>query len=154
MHSEAGTYILVLDAAATTTLSVGQQGEMAIEPGWYLYVGSAFGPGGVRARVRRHARSQATHWHIDYLRPVTTLRAVWYTHDAARRECDWASVLAARPGVDIPLEGVGATDCACAAHLLHQATAPALDAFREAVTAHIPNHAPIHSASLPIASDE
>ena len=34
----------------------------------YLYGGAANGPGGIRARVRRHVkREKPVHWHIDWL---------------------------------------------------------------------------------------
>ena len=37
-----------------------------LAPGCYVYAGSARGPGGIRARVRRHLRPDKTpHWHID-----------------------------------------------------------------------------------------
>lgn len=40
-----------------------------LAPGLYLYVGSAYGPGGLRARLRRHLEGvrKRLKWHIDYL---------------------------------------------------------------------------------------
>lgn len=39
-----------------------------IREGIYVYVGSARGPGGLRARLKRHMRiSKKLFWHIDYL---------------------------------------------------------------------------------------
>jgi hypothetical protein len=47
-----GTYALVLSLDSATTLRVGRRGAYRIEPGFYVYVGTAFGPGGVKARRR------------------------------------------------------------------------------------------------------
>ena len=113
---------------------------MTARPGWYIYIGSAFGPGGVRARVHRHRRrAKRTHWHIDHLRKITTLVEVWYTHDPTPREHDWARALAASPGATIPLPGFGASGCRCATHLLFFTARPALRAFRRRLGAHEPH---------------
>jgi Uri superfamily endonuclease len=54
-------------------LSVGRLGEFDLVPGFYAYVGSAFGLGGLRARIGHHPESTAEpHWHIDYLLKVET----------------------------------------------------------------------------------
>ena len=61
-----GTYILILQTQTERMIPVGRLGVMAVRPGWYVYVGSAFGPGGVKGRVGHHARPQTKpHWHID-----------------------------------------------------------------------------------------
>lgn len=73
MRAECGTYLLVLRSHGEATVQVGRWGPLAVRPGVYLYVGSAFGPGGVRARVGRHLRMRKKpHWHLDYLRPLAT----------------------------------------------------------------------------------
>ena len=70
-----GTYALVLSASACQKFAVGRLGTLTVEPGFYLYVGSAFGPGGLAARVGRHCRREKTcRWHVDYLRAVTHTR--------------------------------------------------------------------------------
>lgn len=144
MQATPGTYALLLHADAERTIEVGALGEMTTTPGVYVYVGSAFGPGGLRARVRRHARADGTlHWHVDYVRAVTTLEAVWYTHDAERRECKWAAALRGGRGATVPMQGFGASDCACPAHLVAFDEAPPFDAFREQMMDVATDHAPI-----------
>jgi Uri superfamily endonuclease len=139
-----GTYALLLRADAPQVLEVGALGEMTVRPGVYVYVGSAFGPGGVRARVRRHARGDgARHWHVDHLRAVTTLEAAWYTHDPTRRECAWAAALRDMPDAEMPLGGFGASDCDCPAHLVALPSAPSFAAFRDRVRGAGPDHAPL-----------
>ncbi len=72
-----GTYVLVLDSTGYLGIQIGRWGLLETCPGTYLYVGSAFGPGGLRARISRHAKTKkAKHWHIDYLRETVHLKHV------------------------------------------------------------------------------
>jgi Uri superfamily endonuclease len=148
VRNDSGTYLLWLRVDTEQSLEVGALGEVEVQPGWYAYAGSAFGPGGVRARVERHVRGDgATHWHVDYLRAAAALTAVWFTHDDARRECDWAQVLRdladEPPGTSVPISGFGATDCDCPAHLVHFDDPPSLATFRRRLHATFPNHAAV-----------
>jgi len=143
-RAEPGTYALLLRADTAQRLEIGALGTMTVRPGAYVYVGSAFGPGGVRARVRRHARDDgARHWHVDFLRAVTRLEAVWYTHDPTRRECVWATGLRRRPDAAVPLGGFGASDCDCRSHLVVLPSPPSLASFRARLREARPEHAPI-----------
>ena len=54
-----GSYVLVLRADLPARLAIGSLGELEIRPGYYLYTGSAFGPGGLRARAGRHLAGRA-----------------------------------------------------------------------------------------------
>ncbi len=141
MRSEGGTYALLLYARRASSVRAGRLGELGIRRGTYVYVGSAFGPCGVLARVRHHQRvSSAPHWHIDYLRPPGRNREVWYSHDPARREHQWARAVAAESGASIPLSGFGASDCNCEAHLFFFGAAPSLRAFRSRIRRDNPEH--------------
>ncbi len=100
------------------TISVGKLGTFGVRPGFYVYVGSALGPGGLAAGVGRHARQEKTlRWHVDYLRAVTDLVEVWFRPGRRRRECSWAERLAGMPGAGTPMPGFGASDCGCRSHL-------------------------------------
>jgi len=113
---------------------VGRLGSLAIEPGYYLYVGSAFGPGGVRARVLRHwRRDKPSHWHIDYLRDYMEPVCTWISYDPVRLEHRWAKSLAVMPGMR-PIIGFGCTDCQCSSHLFCTRTKPDLGHFSRVVT--------------------
>jgi len=69
--AQPGTYVLVLRLSRATTLRVGRLGEFDFPCGLYLYVDSAQGTGGLRARLTRHWRAhKPLHWHVDYLREV------------------------------------------------------------------------------------
>ncbi|MCS4038555.1 GIY-YIG nuclease family protein [Salinibacter ruber] len=141
MTDAPGTYALLLQNEERQEIEVGALGAMTVRPGVYVYVGSAFGPGGLRARVGRHARGDgALHWHVDYLRAATALEAVWYTHDPERRECTWAAVLRALPGASVPVDGFGASDCTCPAHLVRFEAAPSVSPFRTRLRGECPDH--------------
>ncbi len=149
MNDAPGTYALFLRADTEQTIEVGALGTMRVSPGTYVYVGSALGPGGLAARVRRHARGDGTlHWHVDYLRAVTTLSAVWYTYDAERRECVWAAHLRRHPDSTVPLEGFGASDCECASHLVAVNPAPLFARFQQQMQTEIAEHSPIYRHEL------
>ena len=148
MTDAPGTYALLLRSKTQRDIEVGALGTMTVRPGAYVYVGSAFGPGGLRARVQRHARGDgARHWHVDYLRAVTTLDAVWYTHDPERRECTWAGIVRSLPDATVPREGYGASDCDCSAHLAQFGVPPCFDDFRERLRTKSPDHDPIRQRS-------
>jgi Uri superfamily endonuclease len=149
LRNEPGTYALLLRAEEAQPLEVGALGTMTVRPGWYVYVGSAFGPGGLRARVQRHARGDgALHWHVDYLRAVTTLEAVWSTHDPERRECMWATVLRNEDGARAPMDGFGASDCDCPTHLVAFDERPARSRFRKRLPSECADHAPVSVIDL------
>lgn len=122
-----GSYILVLRAAQHVEVTVGRLGNVCVIPGWYLYTGSALGPGGLRGRVRHHVRPVLRpHWHIDYLRQVCTVMEVWYAVAARRWEHNWAAVLGHSA---TPIPGFGASDCHCTTHCFFQPHPPELSFF-------------------------
>lgn len=50
------------------SLRVGALGTFEVPEGILAYVGSAYGPGGIVARISRHfRRGKRLRWHIDYL---------------------------------------------------------------------------------------
>ncbi len=112
-----GTYVLIFLNTRNFWAQVGQLGRVEIPPGHYLYVGSAFGPGGLKSRVARHARKKKVHrWHIDYLRPHFDLESVWFTYAPAKLECSWVQSLPDIGGRCL-VPRFGASDCSCESHL-------------------------------------
>ena len=131
MRSAPGSYAILLACSSVHRLRIGRLGWLVTEPGCYVYVGSALGPGGVAARVGRHLRqSVRRHWHVDYLRPATCLTECWLAYDPSRREHEWADAFAGMPGSSVPLVGFGCSDCGCESHLFHFASPPRLASFR------------------------
>jgi len=114
-----GTYALIMKLDREVRLAVGRLGNLHLLPGWYLYLGSARGAGGVQARVGRHVRREkAQHWHIDALTGIAHVEKVWYTVSRERLECVWAREMRQLPGAVIPVAGFGSSDCTCEAHLV------------------------------------
>jgi len=115
-----GTYALLLHLDAELALTVGQLGNLTFPAGDYVYVGSARGPGGLRARVRYHARTRKrARWHIDYLLARARLVAVHAIPGTERQECTWATTLLQLPNAAVVASRFGASDCRCLTHLIH-----------------------------------
>ena len=125
-----GSYGLLLRLDAATTLTVGRLGSFSFPAGDYVYVGSARGPGGLRARVHRHVRTEKRrHWHIDYLLAHARLTDVHAVVGDEQRECDWAATLRRLPGAEVIASGFGASDCYCPSHLIYLARKPTYEEF-------------------------
>ena len=115
-----GTYALIMRLVSSTEMQVGKLGAFHCPAGWYTYVGSALGPGGLMARLARHRqRHKRLHWHIDYLLPVVELTEIWWMASSDRWECVWAQALGRVPGASVCLPGFGSSDCRCSTHLLY-----------------------------------
>lgn len=124
MDSAPGSYAVILTNNTRKTIPVGRRGQLDIEPGYYLYVGSAFGSGGLRARVGRHSRSdKPMRWHIDYVRSHMSFHEAWYSKRPTNQEHDWAGLLQAQPEF-LPLKGIGCSDCNCETHLFFSSSSP------------------------------
>ena len=120
----AGTYVLLLQCEQATELAVGRLGFLDTAVGYYLYVGSAYGPGGIRARVKHHRKiAPRPHWHIDYLRTGARLVDAWCAV-GVRQEHDWALALMQCEDTRIPLPGFGSSDCDCSTHLFYMKHRP------------------------------
>ena len=114
-----GTYLLLLACERVARISIGRLGMMTTRPGYYLYVGSAFGPGGIRARIGHHAKRAARpHWHLDYLKMKADLVDAWCVFDA-HLEHDWARTLLQDRDSAPALKGFGSSDCGCLTHLFY-----------------------------------
>ncbi len=129
MDSKPGTYVLILQCSINTLLPFGRWGHIETRPGFYIYVGSAFGPGGLSARVSRHCQQRkAKFWHVDYLREVTDPVSVWFSYAAERLEHFWAGAMAKMKHA-VPVKRFGCSDCKCETHLFYMAKEPELATF-------------------------
>jgi Uri superfamily endonuclease len=118
LEPKPGTYALILSCSRKIRVQIGCLGTMRLQPGYYVYLGSALGPGGLRARIAHHQKpSLRPHWHIDYLRAHTQFHCIWFSYDGRRREHQWARVLRTVRDARAPLLGFGASDCDCHSHL-------------------------------------
>ncbi len=106
-----GTYVLLVSVAQRNRLTIGRLGAFVIVPGFYAYVSSACGPGGIRARVEHHLESTAApHWHIDYLLGVATPVEVCFAISDRELEHDWAELLEEAPSFRSPIPRFGSSD--------------------------------------------
>ena len=132
-----GTYVVIYHLPrAVNGLKVGGLGTFDFPAGYYAYLGSAFGAGGVRKRTHRHLtrQSERPKWNIDHLKPLCVPVAVWWTHDRDKVEFDWAAILEKLPGAFIPAPGFGSADNDEAeAHLVHFDDVPSINTFRRRV---------------------
>ena len=141
MQSRPGTYALVMRCSSEQQVEVGKLGSLHARPGFYVYVGSAFGPGGLKARITHHMKiSEKPHWHMDYLRPAVDLTEIWFTYDPRHREHQWAGVLANFRHTTIPLPGFGASDCRCNSHLYLIRSKPSVRRFHDRLRANLNPH--------------
>lgn len=114
---ERGAYALLLTLESPTHFKHKGRTQF-LEAGCYIYAGSAHGPGGIAARLRRHFRAdKKPHWHVDRL----TLAAAQIAAIAlpGGSECEIIARLEGLPGFRHPISGFGSSDCpACQSHLL------------------------------------
>ena len=136
LPDEKGTYVLIASAPRMKRIEVGRLGEFDIVPGFYAYVGSAFGAGGLRARIGHHLESSASpHWHIDYLLQVAELVEVWYTTARQKLERPLADLLEKAPQFRVPIPRFGSSDYhrSRSSHLFYSKRRPGFAWFRQLV---------------------
>jgi len=118
--AEPGSYVLIVGVEQQTTIEVGALGDRTFAAGYYAYVGSAFGPGGL-SRIDRHREladgdNDTRHWHIDYLLggEKNSLATVEQFPD---RDIECALATAFADAGCEPVAAFGASDCDCVSHL-------------------------------------
>jgi Uri superfamily endonuclease len=120
LSADGGAYLLYFDIRERVVLPILRLNNPSLGRGTYVYAGSAYGPGGIRARVARHLRTEKKpHWHVDYLSACVACTRVEVFPGG--KECNLVVDLL-RAGGDIPIPGHGSTDCKfCEAHLVRLA---------------------------------
>ncbi len=124
-----GVYSLVIHVKRGLSIRVGALGPQRFPKGYYVYTGSALGPGGLEARILRHMRLSRNgvaysrpFWHIDFLlaHEKASLVAVVAAEILRKLECEVNQSIRDRIGAEIPVPGFGASDCRknCESHLL------------------------------------
>ncbi|MGB0867852.1 MAG: GIY-YIG nuclease family protein [Granulosicoccaceae bacterium] len=128
--AEPGTYVLVFESQLASQVSVGALGNVSVTPGFYLYVGSAHGGGGLQARISRHLScDKPLRWHMDYLRPKLNSVEVWWQASEERLESAWVEAI---PELEIRPhhKGFGASDSPHFSHLFYSSTLPPFHKWR------------------------
>ena len=119
LTGEKGAYALVIQLANNLPIALPRRPPTMLPTGRYVYCGSAYGPGGLAGRVRRHLRQdRSQRWHVDRLTAVGTVIALGLAPGGS--ECALLSQIQELPGVELPIPGFGSSDCRlCPAHLAH-----------------------------------
>lgn len=122
LGAEKGAYALALELSEPVALTTAKFTGCTVEPGWYIYLGSARGSGGLRARLQRHfLKAKKMHWHIDRLTVAAAKSEAVAVYGG--NECDLLATLLGRPEFELAVPGFGSTDCRrCPSHLLRLAT--------------------------------
>ena len=115
---EPGAYLLLIELAVPLALEIPRLGAATLAPGRYAYGGSAYGSGGLKARIGRHLRSdKSPRWHVDRL--TAAGRVIGVRPVPGGRECALVRDLLLVPGALVPVPGFGSSDCrSCPAHLV------------------------------------
>ena len=133
LPEDKGTYVLIASVAQMKRLEIGRLGTFDIVPGFYAYVGSAFGAGGLRARIGHHLQSTVRpHWHIDYFLRIAEPIEVWFSTASQKLERRWASLLEEAPNFRIPITRFGSSDYhrSRSSHLFYSKRCPSFGWFR------------------------
>ncbi len=112
-----GAYLLALMLPHPIRVNLSRAGCALLSSGPHVYVGSAWGPGGIRARVHRHLRkTKSQHWQIDQLTMATEHIAAVIVPGGS--ECALGRLLLRSNYFKIAARGFGNADCrACESHL-------------------------------------
>lgn len=115
-----GSYILFI-RINEEILIILQNKEIELKSGYYLYIGSAFGAGGLASRLHRHIRkSKKKHWHIDQvtMSKSTSIEGIGVSI-GKNIECQISSKLLDTSSFE-PIVGFGNSDCkSCPSHFFH-----------------------------------
>lgn len=113
-----GAYVLVIDLLDDVSVRLPKREPTHLEAGTYLYVGSANGPGGMVARLKRHMESdKKIHWHVDQL--TAKANEVAAIAVPGGNECALGRTLTESKQFRPVLKGFGSSDCkTCHSHLL------------------------------------
>jgi Uri superfamily endonuclease len=130
LNNVKGTYVIIAALEDEKNIRVGKLGTFCFQSGYYAYVGSAFGPGGLVARIGHHLRvAPKPHWHMDYFRKETLICEIWVLHDQKPLEHVFADSILRMDGSSVPARGFGCSDCRCISHLFHFCELPDQDEF-------------------------
>lgn len=113
-----GAYLLAIRLVQPLPIELRRLKAATLSPGLYLYAGSAYGPGGMAARLARHFRKdKPVHWHVDRLTVAADGLAALAIEGGD--ECRLVAQLLETGWCGTALDGFGSTDCrTCPSHLL------------------------------------
>jgi Uri superfamily endonuclease len=159
--SHKGTYIFFSLLRSTATIRINQSGKThRFQRGWYAYIGSAFGRGGLKSRLNRHYQGHGKGpWQIDFFRQgVHPHGRAWVSYQDRSLEAQWSAVFQLMTGVSVPVTNFGNSDDRGPAalkgvvrtHLFQINRKPKLAEFQSLMDAHFSLNEPLIEISLPL----
>jgi Uri superfamily endonuclease len=118
-----GTYLFIFHLRGDLKVKTRGGKTFYLPRGVYIYVGSAFGGGGIPKRVGRHLkRSKPLRWHLDYITTSEEFEFIGVIPFWGKKvECKLAGLLRKIPKTE-PIKGFGCSDCKCESHLFRLKT--------------------------------
>ena len=121
-----GIYSLVLFLQCKTVLSIGALGSQIFPKGYYVYTGSAFNTGGLKARIKHHINKNnpntRSFWHIDFFLTHQNSKVIGVVamQTDKKMECKINSYIKDEKEARVLVPGFGSSDCKknCKSHLL------------------------------------
>ncbi len=118
--AEKGNYILQMELRGSAEIAIGAARKHTFIAGFYLYIGSAYGGGGMQSRINRHLdKEKKLHWNIDYLTNRANIVSVWTITPPASIEHTIAARIFKNNILTAAMERFGSADCNCATHLFY-----------------------------------
>lgn len=121
---EKGVYCLIFKNQQCK-VRIGSLGDINFKAGYYIYVGSAQGTGGLK-RLHRHIvlsrdKGKKAKWHVDYINLNEHFQLVCTAHaiTSMNIECLLAKDLQSED-----VHGFGCSDCSCKSHLFYRCCDP------------------------------
>mgnify|MGYP001123982416 CR=1 FL=1 len=118
-----GVYNLIIRFNRGCTVAIVRGAVLLLEPGFYIYTGSARGRGStsLEQRLRRHlTQNKKQFWHIDRILQCRSAEVVAVVFAETRRnaECWVNAALMEDPHIRALGNGIGSSDCRCRSHFL------------------------------------
>lgn len=130
-----GNYLLIMFLPKAKDIAIGKKITHVFKRGYYLYTGSAYGPGGIEKRLERHFRAdKKMHWHIDYFLKEAKLLEAWYINPAISLEHVIAEQLLTSKTFQPAFPRFGSSDCNCETHLFYSKLKPKLKELQSILT--------------------
>ncbi|RLC44273.1 MAG: hypothetical protein DRH44_02855 [Candidatus Coatesbacteria bacterium] len=115
LKGKRGFYILLVEVSKNAEIRY-MKGEMSVNSGFYIYIGSAMAT--LSGRVSRYIRGpENIHWHIDRLLLYSKVNKIVAVPSDRRLECRVAQFIGGILGWSSGVAGFGSTDCGCPSHL-------------------------------------
>ncbi|MCK4896304.1 MAG: GIY-YIG nuclease family protein [Candidatus Heimdallarchaeota archaeon] len=114
-----GTYLLFIKIIESVEIRIRGK-TFFLNGGYYIYIGSAFGAGGLSSRLHRHLRKiKKKHWHIDQITTSKFSEIIGIGVLLKQRvECVLSKIIEDIEKT-VPITGFGNSDCEkkCTSHL-------------------------------------